>query len=329
MSINSIWHKLPRPFSVLAPMEDVTDTVFRQIVMGCGRPDLFFTEFTSADGMFSAGRDKVIHRLDFDISEKPLIAQIWGNKPENYYSAARDIAALGFDGLDINMGCPVSKVIGKGSCSALIDNRALADELITAAREGLGGKIPLSVKTRLGFKEIQTEEWIGFLLEKRLSAITVHGRVAKHLSKYPANWEEIALAVKLKNAHSPDTVIVGNGDVQSFTDIHQKHQQYGVDGVMIGRGIFHNLFIFNPQGPDTMSGLSKEQRLNMLRSHIQKHMGFWGEVSQFAALKKFFKIYLSNFNGASDLRVAMLETKSPEEALNLIDSTLSLLSSPN
>ena len=322
MSADNIWHKLPKPFSVLAPMEDVTDTVFRNLVIDYGRPDVFFTEFTSADGMASPGREKIIHRLNFQKHEKPLIAQIWGNKSENYFKAAREIAALGFDGLDINMGCPVSKVIGKGSCSALIDNQTLAGELIEAAREGLNGQIPLSVKTRLGFKQVQTEEWFDFLLGKNLAAITVHGRVAKHLSKYPADWSEISKVVKLKNEKSPATIIIGNGDINQHSQIDSYHQQYGVDGVMIGRGIFHNLFIFNPLGPKSMAEVSKETKLRMLKDHIYKHQEFWGERTQYAALKKFFKIYLCSFPGASELRVAMLATQNAEEAMAVLNETM-------
>ena len=222
-------------------MEDVTDTVFRRIVAFCGRPDVFFTEFTSTDGLVSPGRLRVIERLEYTDEELPLVAQIWGNNPENYYKACQEIADRNFQGIDINMGCPVKKVAGKGCCSGLIDNPQLAGELIQAAKEGSKG-LPVSVKTRLGYRKVQTEEWFSFLLEQDVPVITVHGRVAKHMSKYPADWDEIEKVVELRNQINPKTLIIGNGDVKSQAEITEKADSHGVDGVMIGRGIFCQSF---------------------------------------------------------------------------------------
>ena len=158
------WQLLPQPFSVLAPMSDVTDTCFRRLMIQWGAPDVLYTEFVSADALCSEGFDYVRHRLMFEPEESPLIAQIWGKSPETYYTTVKRLIDLGFDGVDINMGCPVPKVIKKGCCSWLIENRSLAQELILATQEAAEGKIPVSIKTRLGFRGVETEDWAAFLL---------------------------------------------------------------------------------------------------------------------------------------------------------------------
>jgi len=318
--MTSFWHRLPKPIKVLAPMEDVTDTVFRRIVARCGRPDVFFTEFTSADGLSSPGRNKVIHRLHYTEEERPIVAQIWGNKPEHYYETAQLLQELGFDGIDINMGCPVSTVVKKGKCSALIDNLPLAKELILAAQEG-GGTLPISVKTRLGFKRLQTEEWISFLLELKLSVIIIHGRIAKHMSQHPANWDEIGKAVALRNQCGSKTLIIGNGDVRSKKAIDSLYHKYKVDGIMIGRGIFHDLFLFHEK--IQMEDLTPDQKINLLLSHITLTRETWGTKKPFSILKKFFKVYLSNFRGASELRCLLMEAQDYKEAIELLNQAKS------
>lgn len=312
------WQKLPRPFSVLAPMEDVTDTVFRRLIASCGRPDVFYSEFTSTDGMFSPGEDRVIHRLEYTEEERPLIAQIWGNNPEKYLKAARKIAEMGFDGIDINMGCPVSKIVSNGCCSALIDNPTLARELYLAAKEG-AGPIPVSIKTRLGFKKIQTEQWAEFVLSLEPDALIMHGRVAKEMSKKPANWEQIAKVVELRNQAGIDTVVIGNGDVKSLAQIKSYSEQYGVDGVMVGRGIFENPYLFNEHAPH-FSEMSKKEKMDLLRYHILLYEKQWSGKKPFRVLKKYFKIYACHFAGASELRMRLVETESVADALELIDS---------
>ncbi len=314
------WKSLPRPFSVLAPMEDVTDTVFRRLIASCGRPDVFFSEFTSTDGMFSPGETRVIHRLEYTEGERPLIAQIWGNDPEKYLRAAKKIADMGFDGIDINMGCPVSKIVTNGCCSALIDNPTLARELYLAAVEG-AGQIPVSIKTRLGFKKLHTEPWAEFLLALKPPALIMHGRVAKDLSKKPANWEEIGKVVELRNQEGSDTVIVGNGDVKSLAQIDHCHEMYGVDGVMVGRGIFDNPYLFNRDAPH-FSEMTRKQKLDLLWHHISLFEDHWSGKKPYRVLKKFFKIYASHFAGASELRMKLVETESASEARALLDSVL-------
>lgn len=314
--MQSFWQQLPKPFFVLAPMEEVTDTVFRRIIRSCGRPDVMVTEFTSVEGLASEiGRSKVIHRLQYTPSEQPLVAQIWGITPEHYYQAGVYAREQGFVGLDINMGCPVKKVIKQGACSALIKNPQLASDIIQAAQEG-AQDIPVSIKTRIGFSEIQTKEWIGFLLQHNLAALTIHGRTVKELSDYPAHWDEIGKVVELKNQAKVDTIIIGNGDINSYQQGLIMAEQYKVDGIMIGRGVFHNPWIFNPDiDPGT---LSTETKVKKLIQHIQLFEKTWGQDKNFAVMKKCFKMYLNNFAGASEIRAKLMNCNTPTECITIL-----------
>ncbi len=311
---NNIWKQLKKPFFVLAPLDDVTDTSFRRHLAKYAAPDLFYTEFTNVEGLFSAGREHVLRRFRFTDSEKPLIAQIWGLKPELYEKAAKLIVEMGFDGVDINMGCPESGVVKKGCCSALINNPELAAEIIQATKRGAGGKIPVSVKCRIGFSKIATEEWCGFLLSQDIDALIVHGRTTKEMSKVPAHWEEIGKVVKLRNEMGKETLIIGNGDVESREQGIELAEKFGVDGIMIGRGVFHNFWVFNKEQKE----YTPEVRMQVLLDHARTFDEDWGETKNFAILRKFFKIYASEFEGASDLRVKLMETKNLGDVENVV-----------
>lgn len=313
--MKSFWSDLKKPIMCLAPMDAVTDTVFRQVVGWCGAPDVYFTEFANVEGLFSKGNKQVLKRFQFTKAERPLIAQIWGMKPELFYKAARLIEELGFDGIDINMGCPVKDVAALGACSGLIKNPKLAKEMVQATQEG-SKYLPVSVKTRIGFSKIQTEEWMSFLLSLNLDALIVHGRTAKEMSKVPSHWDEIRKVVQMRNKLNPKTIVVGNGDVLSLAEAYEKVQDYGVDGVMIGRGIFHNPWLFDPK-IDPLK-VSKEERLKLLLKHTKLFVDTWGDTKDFNILKKFFKIYVSNFDGALDLRVKLMETKTREEVISCV-----------
>src|SRR3989344_3336791 len=241
--MKNFWHELPKPIYVLAPMEGVTDTVFRRVINYCGRPTVYFTEFTNVDGLFSKGAKQVEHRLMFTPEEKPLIAQIWGMRPENYTKAAIKIKEMGFDGIDINMGCPEKNVVKRGACAGLIHNPKLVAEIIEATKEG-ANSLPVSVKTRLGIGEIETEEWVSFLLKQSLNALTIHLRTAREMSGPPPHWEELPKAVALRNEINPKTILLANGDIESVTEAKEIVKKFGIDGVMIGRGIFKNPFLF-------------------------------------------------------------------------------------
>lgn len=201
--MNNFWQRIPKPFYVLAPMEDVTDTVFRGVIAHCNPPDVYFTEFVNVGGFAFEQKNPelgqiVSHRLA-KMNEKPLVAQIWGITPEDYFQSAKKIVELGFDGIDINMGCPVKNVIKQGACSALIKNPNLASEIIKATQIGSQNLIPISVKTRIGFDVIETENWVSFLLGQNIQALTIHGRTVKEESKVPCHWDEIGKAVSLNN----------------------------------------------------------------------------------------------------------------------------------
>lgn len=318
--MKNIWKSLKKPIFILAPMEDVTDTVFRQLITSQGKPDLFFTEFTNCEALLSEGRRRVDHRLLFGPEEKPIIAQIWGTKPEQFKSVAKMIVEVGFDGIDINMGCPERAILKQGACSALIRNHSLAKEIIQATKEGINGKLPLSVKTRIGFNEIQTEEWIGFLLEQYIDALIVHGRTVKEMSAVPAHWDEIGKAARLRDSMRKSTLIIGNGDVISLQDAKEKAEKYQLDGVMIGRGIFHNPWLFDP----SVDPVSKtiQDRLNLLVRHVELFNITWGTRKNYQILKKYFKIYIQGFPGASAMRQEFMETRDAKEALEVVKNFL-------
>lgn len=300
----------------MAPMEDVTDTVFRRIVMSCGKPDLFFTEFTNVEGLASLkGNDIVAQRLLFTPEEKPIIGQIWGKNPQHYLEAAKRLRESGFDGIDINMGCPEKSIVKSGCCAALINNRPLVSEIIQATKEG-AGELPVSVKTRIGFNTIVTEEWISFLLQHSLAALTVHGRTAKEMSLVPAHWDEIAKAVQLRNHMKVDTIMIGNGDVLSKNEALDKVSRFGVDGVMIGRGIFQNPYLFSDSSHWT--NMPVKERLLLLKRHLELFHQTWGNTKHFPIMKKYVKIYVSGFDKASELREELMNTTTVEEMISRI-----------
>lgn len=300
-------------------MDDVTDSVFRQIIQNLAPADLYFTEFTSVDGLASEkGREPVARRLQFTEAERPLIAQIWGNDPEKFFKAAQLCKEMGFDGIDINMGCPVKDVVKRGMCSGLIQNPELAGKIIQATKDGAGG-IPVSVKTRLGMREVQPE-WIEFLLKQDLPALIIHGRTVREMSKVPAHWDEIKKVVEMKNKIAPNTIIIGNGDVESYQDGLDKVKKTGVDGIMIGRGIFKNLWIFDKDSKPRE--LTLEQRMEHLLTHTRLFVNTWGTNKPFPILKKFYKIYISDFEGSAELRARFMETKNLEEVESLVKQTL-------
>jgi len=320
----NFWKDLKNPSFLLAPMEDVTDTAFREIVLRISHPDylqVLYTEFTNTDGLcHPIGRDKVKSRLQVNPSERKLlqeknvklVAQIWGNKPEKFYEATKFIEEnYDFDGIDINMGCPVKKVVKQGSCSALIKFPDLAGEIIHATKEAT--KLPVSVKTRTGFSHHVTEEWIGFLLSQDPAAIILHTRTQKMQTEFPAEWEEMGKALALRNAQYPHIPIIGNGDVFSMQQAAELQEQYPIDGYMIGRGIFHNPWFFTDNYEPSIS-----TRLDTLLEHSRLYVNTWGRDRNFQVLKRFFKIYVSGFLDAAVLRAKLMETNNLEEVEMII-----------
>jgi tRNA-dihydrouridine synthase len=310
-------YSLPKPFFILAPMDDVTDVVFRQIVTDCAKPDLFFTEFVNVDGLQSAGREHLMHKLLLSEKEGPVIAQLWGLEPENFYKTTKELIGMGFAGVDLNMGCPVKTVIKNGACAALINNRELAGEIIDATKEAAGDALPVSVKTRVGFTTVDMS-WIEFLLSKKiLNMLSIHGRTAKQLSKAPADWDLIGQARGLRDSLSPDTLIVGNGDVMNRKQGKELAEKYQLDGIMIGRGIFHDPFAFSENSP--WAEWPPGQKSDLFARHIQLYIDTYKDGERrFEALRKFCKLYINGFEGASELRAKFMETKTPQQALDLL-----------
>ena len=313
---------LPKPFFILAPMDDVTDVVFRQVIAECAAPDLFMTEFVNVDGLQSAGRTVTLNRLRKRPSEAKTIAQVWGKTPENYYKSAKEIVEMGFAGIDINMGCPDKTVVKNGCCSAFIlpENRNLACEVIAAVKQGVEGKIPVSVKTRLGFNEVDYS-WHELLLQQKVNMLTIHARTRKEMSKVPADWTKLQEIVRLRNVVAPSTLLVGNGDVLTRAQGQQLAEQNGLDGVMIGRGIFSDPYCFAPNSQ--WQNMPSTQKIALYKRQVELFAAEWpnGE-KKFDTLKRFAKVYVMGFDGASDMRVRIMATKSTQELLPLLSELL-------
>lgn len=314
-TMQSFWHKLQEPIFALAPMEGVTDTVFRQIVAECGRPDVFFTEFTNVEGLFSKGGEHVVQRFRYTQKERPLVAQIWGTKPELFYKAAQFIRELKFDGIDINFGCPLKKIVNQGACAAMIDEPDRALDIIQATIKG-ADTLPVSVKTRIGFKRVTTNRWVKQLLSLPIVAVTLHGRTASEMSQTPVHWDEIGKAVEIRDDLISRTLIIGNGDITSRSEGEVKAKQFKLDGVMIGRGIFHNPWIFNKKV--TLSEITAKERCKLLLRHVKLFDKTWGKEKPFQVLKKYFKMYVHGFKGASKLREKLMQSTSVQEVATIM-----------
>jgi len=321
----NFWLNLQNPIFALAPMEDVTDTSFREVVAKEADPQflqILYTEFTSVDGMsHPIGKIRVGERFVVSDSEKEiltqknikLIAQIWGRKPDLFAKIAREITEeFHFDGIDINMGCPVKNVVKNGCCSALINEPSLAKEIILATKGAT--HLPVSVKTRTGIKTHDTENWIGHILETSPAAIILHGRTQKQQSDGMADWTEIAKGARIRDQISPETKFLGNGDVFSIGQGIDLVERYGLDGVMIGRGIFGNPWFFNP----SISSPSKKEKMELLMLHTQLFERNWSGKKNINILNRFFKVYTNDFAGAARLRSELMAARTFEEIYSII-----------
>lgn len=297
-------------------MDDVTDVVFRQIIAESASPDLFMTEFVNVDGLQSAGRDRLMHKLFKRDIETNLIAQIWGKNPSNYQKTATELVEMGFAGIDINMGCPDKAVVKNGCCSALINNHDLAVDIIKAVQKGVNGRVPVSVKTRLGFNHIDLT-WHELLLKQGLDMLTIHGRTKKQMSKTPADFDSIGLISQMRNKIAPSTLIVGNGDVLSRLQGQQLALKYNLDGIMIGRGIFKDPYVFAQQSP--WLTLEPKAKIAMFKKQVQLFDKTYHNLERSPlTLKRFAKIYISDFKGASDLRTAIMGSSDIIQMLELL-----------
>jgi len=320
------WEKLDKPFFVLAPMADVTDAPFRRIIAKYGKPDVMYTEFVSADGLFLGGMDALVKDLDFTKEECPIVAQFFTSKPELMKKTAELAVELGFDGIDINMGCPDKNIEKQGAGASLMKNPELAGELIKAAKEG-AGNLPVSVKTRVGYNKEELDEWLPILLEAKPDVITIHARTRKQMSKVPADWSYIKRAVEIcdrfnetnSNNQCP-TLIVGNGDVTDLKDAKQKAQESGADGIMLGRAIFGNPWLFNRDKKE----VSIKEKLKVLVEHTKLFEKI-APHKNFSIMKKHYKAYVHGWDGAKELRIKLMEAKSADDVWQIVNNYLKLI----
>lgn len=307
--MTNFWAELPKPFFILAPMEDVTDVVFRHVVKEAGAPDVFFTEFANSDSFcHPEGKDSLRGRLTFTEDEQPIVGHIWGDNPTFFREMSIGLAQLGFKGVDINMGCPVPNVAGRGKGSGLILRPEVAAELIAVAK---AGGLPVSVKTRIGYTEMaEMEAWITHLLKQDIANLSIHLRTRKEMSKVPAHWDIIPQIMALRDQIAPQTLITINGDIPDRQTGLELAEKYGVDGIMIGRGIFKNPFAFEKEPREHTS----EELLGLLRLQLDLQDQYSEMIPRsIVGLHRFFKIYVKGFSGASDLRVKLMQTKSTDE----------------
>ena len=318
---NNFWEKVSKkkPFFVLAPMADVTDCAFRKIITKYGKPDVMWTEFVSADGLCNVqGRKHLLIDLAYTEKERPIVAQLFTSNPEKMFEAAELIQKLGFDGLDINMGCPDKTIEKQGAGAALIKNPKWAREVIAAARSG-APRLPISVKTRVGWSKPELETWIPELLKENISALTVHARTRKELSLVPARWEFVKRAVEIRNEMKSNTLIIGNGDVRDLNEAKIRAKETGADGIMIGRGIFGNPWLFTGKTPNI------KEKLKVLVEHTKLFEKLIGKRKNFAIMKKHFKAYVNGFDGAKELRVQLMECTNAREVGKTINNFLKTL----
>jgi nifR3 family TIM-barrel protein len=316
--MGNFWQGLAKPFFIQAPMEDVTDVAFRTLITRFGKPNVMYTEFTSADGLVLApesGKKTLLKKLEYGEEERPIVAQLFTSKPEHMEAAAKLCTELGFDGIDINMGCPDRAVEKSGCGAALIKNPERARELIRSAQKcGL----PVTVKTRPGYDKDELETWLPELLAENPAAVALHARTRKEMSLVPARWERIQRAVEIRDELKSDALIIGNGDVKDLADARTKAADTGCDGVMLGRAIYGNPWLYT----DRADPPSPQERISALIEHIKLFEEKMSGVSNFATMKKHFKAYISGWDGAKDLRVRLMETNSAADAREILTSVI-------
>ena len=318
-----LWRALPRPFFMLAPMANVTDTAFRQVIATHGRPNLMVTEFTSCEGLCSAGRERLLQELQFAQFERPLLVQLFGKRPETFYQCGRLARELGFDGVDINTGCPDRAVVRQGAGCALIGDAQRIADIVTATKEG-ASPLPVSVKTRLGIHRDTLDEWLPALLNTVPAAIAIHARTMREQSAVPAHWDAIARAVDI--ARGTSIPIVGNGDVRDLAHAAQLAAETGADGVMLGRAIFGNPWLFSEQVDK--QDLPIETVLHVMLEHARLFDRLLGGVRNFVEMRRHFKAYVAGFPAAKRLRVALMETLSLGDAEQVVARYLAARGAP-
>ena len=313
---------------MLAPMADVTDAAFRRIIAKYSLPfgpDAMWTEFVSCDGLCSDGRSILLRDLRFTEAERPIVVQFFGAKPDNFYQCALLAQELGFDGIDINMGCPDRSVEKQNAGAALIRDYKLAQKIIVETKRG-AGNLPVSVKTRVGYDSDILDEWLPRLLETEPAAVTIHARTREEMSLAPARWESVARAAEIARRYDSSldrTRIIGNGDIASLADAEEKVRQSGADGAMIGRGIFGNPWFFNKE--KDINSISIEEKLLVMLEHTFMFEELFGNAKNFDTMKKHFKAYVNGFDGAKDLRIKLMAARNADEVTKIVTSSAFLL----
>jgi nifR3 family TIM-barrel protein len=324
--MSNFWEKLPKPFFAMAPMADVTDTVFRRLFAKYGKPDVTWTEFVSADGLASEGREVLKNDLIYTEAERPIVAQLFSSNPDKMRQASKFCAELGFDGIDINMGCPDKSIESQGCGSAMIKNHKSAGEIIQAVKDGIkdaGKDIPVSVKTRIGYNKNEINEWVPFLLSQDIACLSMHARTRKEMSLVPARWEHIKEVVEIRDKMGVKTKIVGNGDVRDLAHGRELAEQTGCDGIMLGRAIFGNPWLFKEYTP------SVEEKLKVMVEHTKIFEELLSGIKNFAIMKKHYKAYVNGFpanagrDGAKELRMKLMEAVSANEVEKIVNEFLS------
>jgi nifR3 family TIM-barrel protein len=301
---SGFWSQLKKPALVLAPMANVTDVAFREVIAMYGKPDVFWTEFVSCNGLLSAGRENLLVDFQFTELQRPIVAQIFGENLATFYECAQLCVELGFDGIDINMGCPDKNVMKQGACGALIDQPDVAVAIIKETQRG-AGTLPVSVKTRLGTRKNVIDAWLPRLLETEVPLITVHGRTTKEMSKVPCHWDQIARAVEIVRASGSKTLLFGNGDVKTPAEALKKVEETGVDGVMIGRGIFGNPWLFNRERE--RSTITLGEKLTALRQHVALFDQYLGAHKPFPIMRKHFASYVAGYPNVKQLKIELMD----------------------
>ncbi len=320
--MKKFWEKLPKPFFCLAPMADVTDAAFRYMFAKYGKPDVTWTEFVSADGLVSGGREVLKYDLLYSEKERPIVVQLFSSNPIKMREAAMYVANLGFDGIDVNMGCPDKSVEKQGAGAAMMKDMEKARAIIKAVKDGIkdskNKNVSISVKTRIGYSKNQISEWIPFLLSQDLDALTIHARTRKEMSLVPARWEHVKEVVEIKNKMGVKTKIIGNGDVRDLKHGYDLAKETGCDGIMIGRSVFGNPWIFSRREKIP----TIEQKLKAMLEHTKLYEKLLGKVKNFANMKKHYKAYVNGFDGAKELRVKLMETQSYKEVEKIVSNFL-------
>jgi len=337
MLFNAFWEKLEAPIVGLAPMDGVTDAAFRHVIAKYSKPSFIVTEFTNVEGL-ARGATALLQAFLYEEAERPIVAQVFGVELESYYKVAVMLASMGFDGIDINMGCPAKKVFKHGAGAALIQNPDLAKELIRTTKRGVKdwadgisleeagvhpniisaikgigkgdrGLIPVSVKTRIGYNSVVVEEWVSALAEAEPAAITVHGRTLKQMYTGEADWDSIAKAVAVLKGSG--IKCLGNGDIQSMKGACEKIEKYGVDGVMVGRAVFGNPWFFGDKEP------SVQEKLQAAIEH-SRYLEEKLPDLQFVNIRKHLCWYCKDFDGARELRAQLMHVENAGDVEEII-----------